>query len=94
VWYNNGNKQAEATMFNNIPNGKAMAWWENGTVRERVDFTNDTREYFDKQGVKLSAAPKEVFFLVRKGEKVDVSSLSNSIRWLELAVKQEGKMEE
>ncbi len=91
VWYENGNKQAEATLFNNIPSGKAMSWWDNGTVRERIDFTNDSKEYFDKQGNKLTTAPKDIFFNIRKGEKVDVSSLTNSINWLELAVKEEAK---
>lgn len=91
VWYENGNKLAEATLFKNVPSGKAMSWWENGTVRERVDFNTDSREYFDKLGNKLGTAPKEAYFLVDKGSTIDVTNLTNSINWLDLAVKEEAQ---
>jgi len=91
VWYDNGNKLAEATLFNNMPSGKAMSWWDNGAVRERIDFNTDTKEFFDRLGNRLSTAPKEVHFLLSKGQKMNVTFLTNIIHWLDLLVKKEAQ---
>lgn len=86
LWYENGQKLAEATYFDNKLAGKSMSWYADGTIRERHDYDAGTSEYFDKQGQRQSNIP-EPFFLVKKGQTVDTRNLTKSIRWVEEYVK-------
>lgn len=90
IWYENGQKKIEATFFNNEPSGKAMSWYENGTPREKIDFTTNTKEYFDKQGNKV-ASITDPFLKVGKGERLDTNPITNSIFLVEDIIKNDGK---
>lgn len=90
AWYENGQKKFEATFFNNEPSGKAMSWYENGTPKEKLDFTTNTKEYFDKQGNKVASIPDPVL-KVGKGERLNTKPISDNIYVIEDAIKNEGK---
>ncbi|HTH29963.1 MAG TPA: redoxin domain-containing protein, partial [Lacibacter sp.] len=92
TYYSSGGKRVEGTIFNNKPSGKAMSWYEDGTVFEKVDFTQDIWEYFDNKGNKISK-PTETVIGVRKNETLDTKFISNTINWLETTVKEDGMIE-
>ncbi len=63
TWHYNGQKKFELTLWDNKPAGKAMAWYENGKVRERIDFDNNVFEYFDNDGNRISNVSEKVINL-------------------------------
>lgn len=62
-WYNNGQKCYEITLWDNVPAGRAMAWYDNGNIRERIDFDNNVFEYFDESGNKIKTISKKLIAL-------------------------------
>lgn len=91
-FYESGSKRVEGTIFNNKPSGKAMSWYEDGTVSERVDFTQDTWEYFDNKGNKISKPAKTVIG-IRKDDTLDTKFITDTINWLETTIKNDGNID-
>ena len=91
-FYPSGSKRVEGTVFNNKPTGKAMSWYEDGAVFEKIDFTLDTAEYFDNKGNKISK-PANTFIDVKKDASLDTKFITDMINWLETTVKEEGKID-
>ncbi len=92
VFYENGSKKLEATVYNNRMSGKAMSWHEDGTVFEKIDFSTDTREYFDNKGNKITK-PDNAYITIKKDESINTGFITDAINWLELTVKQDGKID-
>lgn len=90
VWYANGQKKLEATFYNNEPSGKAVSWYENGIVKEKIDFTINSKEYFDKQGNKVASVPDPVI-KIDKGQKLNTQFITDKILQIETAIKNDGK---
>lgn len=84
-WYDDGQKLSELSVHNNYSQGKAMAWWPTGTVREKVDFDTNTFEYFNEKGKRL-IAPKERYFQFARDTRLDVSQYFDNVYFLEKAV--------
>lgn len=89
LYYENGNKQLESTIYNNKPSGKAMSWYDDGSVFEKVDFKLNSWEYFDKKGNRISK-PENTFINVNADMEIDTKSITDELMWVELSIKQDG----
>lgn len=86
-WHKDGTKAAETSIYNNRVQGKAMCWWPNGQVREKVDFDTNTFEYFNDKGEKISE-PKEKYYQIKKSDLLSASTYTRDIHYLDFVAKE------
>lgn len=59
-WYENGQKAVEMTFTKGNPSEIGMAWFENGTVKEKIDYTTNTDSYYNAEGIAI-VGTKSIF---------------------------------